>query len=252
MPFFETDAAPSTDGRLTADPRTSGTGEGVSPGLQPLDPGKPTDGLIYIPTSYSANEPAPFAMTLHGAGGEAEKAIRLLLPFADEAGIVLLSPKARERTWDVILGGLGPDVKFIDTALKSAFAKLNLDRRRMAVQGFSDGASYALSLGLTNGDLFTHVLALSPGFIAGGERRGKPEVFIAHGTRDQVLPIDRTSRRIVPGLEDDGYSVEYVEFPGATNADQGLRSNRSAGGSAPRTRSPQRPAGDVRRRPFGG
>jgi predicted esterase len=34
----------------------------------------------------------------------------------------------------------------------------------LAVSGFSDGASYALSIGPANGDLFTHVMAFSPGF----------------------------------------------------------------------------------------
>jgi poly(3-hydroxybutyrate) depolymerase len=40
-----------------------------------------------------------------------------------------------------------------------------VDPQRICVSGFSDGASYALSLGLANGDLFTHVAAFSPGFM---------------------------------------------------------------------------------------
>jgi phospholipase/carboxylesterase len=35
----------------------------------------------------------------------------------------------------------------------------------VALGGFSDGASYALSLDLTNGDLFASLIAFSPGFI---------------------------------------------------------------------------------------
>ena len=80
--------------------------------------------------------------------------------------------------------------------------------------GFSDGASYALSLGLTNGDLFTHVLAFSPGFMAPRKRRGKPRLFLSHGTRDRVLPIDPCSRRIVPQVRRAGYDVTYREFDG--------------------------------------
>jgi phospholipase/carboxylesterase len=44
--------------------------------------------------------------------------------------------------------------------------------------------------------------------------RGKPRVFVSHGTQDQVLPIDDTSRRIVPGLKARGYDVTYREFEG--------------------------------------
>ena len=58
------------------------------------------------------------------------------------------------------------------------------------------GASYALSVGLTNGDLFSDILAFSPGFMAPAVRHGAPNIFISHGTQDTVLPIDRCSRRI--------------------------------------------------------
>ena len=82
------------------------------------------------------------------------------------------------------------------------------------VGGFSDGASYALSLGITNGDLFTHVLAFSPGFVAPAGQTGAPRIFVSHGTRDGVLPIDRCSRSIVPELKRGGYDVLYREFDG--------------------------------------
>ncbi len=114
----------------------------------------------------------------------------------------------------MLVGSYGPDVRFLDRALEQAFGRLAVDEGRLAVGGFSDGASYALSLGLTNGDLFTHVIAFSPGFSAPAERRGEPPIFVSHGTRDEVLPIGRASRRIVPRLEREGYEVTYREFDG--------------------------------------
>jgi len=94
------------------------------------------------------------------------------------------------------------------------FAQYSIDTKRVAVAGFSDGASYALSLGITNGDFFTHVLAFSPGFAVPAARRGNPRIFLSHGTEDEILPIDRTSRRLVPQLRQAGFTVEYVEFDG--------------------------------------
>jgi phospholipase/carboxylesterase len=44
--------------------------------------------------------------------------------------------------------------------------------------------------------------------------KGRPRVFISHGTRDPVLPIENCSRRIVPRLEQAGYEVSYHEFDG--------------------------------------
>jgi phospholipase/carboxylesterase len=114
----------------------------------------------------------------------------------------------------VILGGYGPDVAFVDRALAAAFARCAVDPARLAVAGFSDGASYALSLGITNGDLFGQVMAFSPGFAAPAGQHGRPRFFVSHGTGDEVLPIDRTSRQVVPRLERAGYDVTYREFDG--------------------------------------
>ena len=84
----------------------------------------------------------------------------------------------------------------------------------MAVEGFSDGASYALGLGLANGDLFRRIVAFSPGYVPGFTAEGHPTVFVSHGTGDEVLPIDRCSRRIVPALQRRRYDVTYREFEG--------------------------------------
>jgi predicted esterase len=153
-------------------------------------------------------------LLLHGAGGDARRTVGLLQSFADRFGFILLVPDSRAVTWDVIKGGYGPDVAFIERALEQTLGRYNIDPARFAVGGFSDGASYALSLGATNGDLFTHVVAFSPGFMAPASQQGSPALYISHGTRDRVLPIDSCSRRIVPRVKAAGYSVFYREFDG--------------------------------------
>lgn len=50
--------------------------------------------------------------------------------------------------------------------------------------------------------------------MAPGEPVSSPSIFISHGTDDGVLPIDATSRKVVPRLKEAGYDVNYVEFPG--------------------------------------
>ena len=58
-------------------------------------------------------------------------------------------------------------------------------------------------------------MAFSPGFVAqAGPPAGTPRVFVSHGRDDAVLPIARTSRRLVPALRAAGYSVRYEEFDG--------------------------------------
>jgi phospholipase/carboxylesterase len=199
-------------GRLAARPRPAT--ESGPLGLQPLGLDDRRDGLIYVPVGYQADRPAPLVVMLHGAGGSAQGGLRPLQDRADEAGSILLAVDSRQRSWDVIVGGYGPDVAFIDRALTRTFARYAVDAARIAVEGFSDGASYALSIGITNGDLFTHVMAFSPGFCWPGDEQGSPRLFVSHGTGDEVLPIDACSRRIVPRLERAGYDVRYHEFDG--------------------------------------
>jgi predicted esterase len=172
------------------------------------------DGLLYVPAAYDANRPAPLAVMLHGAGGSAQHGLALLRQFADAAGLLLLAPVSRRQTWDVLLGGYGPDISFMNLALAQTFDRYAVDPARLAIGGFSDGASYALSVGITNGDLFTHVIAFSPGFMAPASQHGAPRLFISHGTHDEVLPINRCSRRIVPQVQAAGYDVLYQEFDG--------------------------------------
>lgn len=193
-----------------------------APGLHRLGPEDDRDGLLLVPSGYAASQPAPLAVMLHGAGGNAQHGLSYVFDFAETAGLILLSPESRGQTWDVIMGGYGPDVQLIDRLLDETFTRYAVDPHRLAIGGFSDGASYALSLGLINGDLFTHILAFAPGFMAPREMRGAPRIFISHGTKDSVLSIDRCSRRIVPRLQAAGYDVDYHEFDGGHTVPAGI------------------------------
>ena len=206
--------AAAGDGRLRARPGPV-TGEAEPErGLQRLGLAAERDGLLYVPAGYTPARPSPLVVMLHGARQEARNSIAPLLRYAERFGLILLAPDSRGPTWDRVRGHFGPDVAFIDGALALVFGRYAIDPNRLAVGGFSDGASYALSLGITNGDLFTDVLAFSPGFVAPAAGRGRPRLFIAHGRWDTVLPIDRCSRKIVPRLERAGYAVHYREFWG--------------------------------------
>ncbi|MBW4563470.1 MAG: phospholipase [Mojavia pulchra JT2-VF2] len=172
------------------------------------------DALLYVPKSYQPDKPAPLMLMLHGAGGNAYGGLAPFLHLADAAGLILLAPASRFNTWDLLYGEYGADIAFIDRALTQTFSRYAVDPTRIGVEGFSDGASYALSVGITNGDLFTHVIAFSPGFMAPQKRHGEPRIFISHGKWDNVLSIDRCSRKIAPQLQRTNYDVVYQEFNG--------------------------------------
>ena len=182
-------------------------------GERPLtDTGGRLLALTYVPEPLDAG-PYRLVVLLHGAGGSARQGLRLMLTVAQSRRLLLVAPKSAAATWDLISSGFGPDVRRLDQVLSEVLGGYPVDR--MSIGGFSDGASYALTLGVTNGDLFDSVLAFSPGFAAPTVTHGRPRVFISHGDEDRVLPIDRCSRPLVRRLRRSGYDVTYEEFHGA-------------------------------------
>jgi phospholipase/carboxylesterase len=172
------------------------------------------DGVLYLPSGRQSQQRSPLLLVLHGATGSGRQAIHRLERLAEDRKVILVAPDSRDYTWDIVLGGFGPDVEFLDRALAQAFSLRAVDPARVAIGGFSDGASYALSLGLANGDLFSRVVAFSPGFMADVPRLGSPRLFVSHGTRDEILPIETCGRRIVNDARRLGYDVRFMEFDG--------------------------------------
>ena len=180
------------------------------PGVSALDVGPGAEVLLAVPAGEQ--EPRPLLVFFHGAGGSAADGLRAVADLALARGVAVLAPTSAAATWDLIAGGLGRDVAVLDAALAQAFQRLPVSR--VALAGFSDGGSYALSLGVANGDLAEAVLAFSPGFVAAPGRFGRARFWISHGTQDTVLPVERCGRRVAGNLRDAGYDVTYEEFTG--------------------------------------
>ncbi len=200
------------DGRLKASLR-----RGVktsAPARSPLGLGDRRDGILQLPATLPSG-PMPLLVLLHGAGGSAERQLARFGTIPSDNGVAVLAIDSRGPTWDVILGaGFGPDVEFIDRALEKVFGLVSIDPKRLVIGGFSDGASYAVSLGLINGDLFPRIAALSVGFLVPAKVEGKPRVFMSHGTSDEILPIAQCGRVVEADLRKRGYDVTFREFAG--------------------------------------
>lgn len=180
------------------------------PGVSRLDLGPGAEVLLAVPPGDPV--PRPLLVFFHGAGGTAEQSLAVVGELATARGVLVLAPTSAGSTWDLIAGGLERDVAVLDAALAEVFATCAVSR--VALAGFSDGGSYALSIGVANGDLAGEVLAFSPGFVSSPGRYGRPRFWISHGTQDRVLPVDRCGRRVSAELLADGYEVTYEEFAG--------------------------------------
>ena len=168
---------------------------------------------VCVPSTLPAG-PVPVMVLLHGATSNPLPALALVQDEAERRRFVVVAPKSVGTTWDVIHGAFGPDVAALDHLLAAVFDHVPADPRRLAIAGFSDGASYALTLGLANGVLFPSILAFSPGFFVPARRQGWPAIFVSHGRRDPVLPVDQCGRRVVDALRMAQYDVAYHEFDG--------------------------------------
>jgi phospholipase/carboxylesterase len=200
------------DGRIRARPQAS-TKTTLPAGQHALKLFGSRDGVIQIPAA-AATQPVPLLLLLHGAGGAGSRMTARLGSIPVDAGVAVLAPDSRDQTWDAVRGSYDVDVDFLDRALVKVFGQVAIDPKRVAVGGFSDGATYAVSLGLINGDLFNQIVAFSPGFVVPGRPAGKPRVFISHGTRDEILPIAQCGRRIAAELRANQYDVTFREFVG--------------------------------------
>jgi phospholipase/carboxylesterase len=204
-------AADAQDARIKARPRPESAPPVAGDHALNLDISR--DAVLHVPPN-AGRGPIPLIVLLHGAGNSGGGILRRLGAAADTAGVAVLAPDSRGSTWDAVRSRFGPDVAFLNRALERVFGMIAVDPARVGVGGFSDGATYGLSLGLVNGSLFRTIVAFSPGFLVEGPAEGRPRCFVSHGTRDDILPIERCSRVIVPLLRQRGHEVIFREFNG--------------------------------------
>ena len=181
------------------------------------------EALVRVPQGDETGHPSAMVLLLHGAGGDARAGLGLLEEHADDAGLLLVAPSSLAATWDGVLGRVGSDGDAIDALMDEVVSRHSVDPAAVAVAGFSDGASYALGLALGDGDRFRHVVAFSPGFVAGDTRHGRPRVLVSHGRGDRVLPIDRCGRPVARRMAEQGYDVTFLEFDGGHTVPDPIR-----------------------------
>jgi phospholipase/carboxylesterase len=186
----------------------------LPPGRHDLGLFESRDYALIVPTGIDPALPTPLMVLFHGGGGSAEKILPVMQTHAETHKFLLLVPQSLMPTWDIVIAGNGPDRERLDLALTQVAARFTLNPERFAFAGHSDGGSYALSNGLCNGDIVTHILAFSAGFMTVLAQEGAPFVFIAHGSKDEQTPVQTAGRAHATRLHSAGYDVTYIEYDG--------------------------------------
>jgi phospholipase/carboxylesterase len=192
----------------------------------------PDGAVAYIPVSAGAHP--PLLVLLHGAGHQQLKILESFEDEADKRGIVLLAPDSRGPTWDVVRTAeespsvesplaqelahrfsASADGRRVEAAIANLGKIIPIDRAHSVLAGFSDGATFALGMGMSRDHPFSSVIAWSPGIAIESSHpaRGR-RVFISHGRQDPVLRFDITCGEIVPMLEEEGARVTFLPFNG--------------------------------------
>ena len=224
-------AARSPEMNLAAD----AAAPAATPGVQKLG----ESAFFYRPAAIS-NSPRPLIVLFHGAGMSARDFLDGVRAEADRCSCLLLSVQSAGATWDTIglVGAaskngmaardqlFGADTGRVEQALSVALRAADADRRAVVLAGFSDGASYALSLGLANPAIVGGVIAFAPGFhLEPAAINPRQRLFIAHSPTDKILSFERTRNDTVASLRKAGFDLEFRTFGGGHRVDRALLSD---------------------------
>ena len=201
--------------------------------------------FAYLPKGLTG-APAPLLIAFYGAGGQASDVLESFRADADRDGFVLLIPTAKGATWDMIVDlqsriGIemkvtpryGRDLKALDRALADVFARVAIDPARIGMMGFSNGATYALSVGTANPQLVSTVIAFSPGPAFLGKSGPTQRIFISHGEQDQALPYSYT-RGVVARIRVRNIPLMFESFKGGHTVPRDIRAKGLAFFAAPK------------------
>ncbi|HWP57998.1 MAG TPA: alpha/beta hydrolase-fold protein [Candidatus Acidoferrales bacterium] len=178
--------------------------------------------------------PHPTILALHGWGANALDLLglaphlcggRFLVICPQGTIAVPVGPELVGYGWFPLRLGGPPDIPAIVEARESVEAffdqcvkRYPIDANKVVVLGFSQGGALSYVLGLNRPERFAAVVAIStwlPEELVRREffmeRRAKPAVLVQHGSRDELVDVDR-ARESVEKLRELKLPVTYREY----------------------------------------
>ncbi len=174
--------------------------------------------VLFVPHAYTANEPVPLILFLHGMGesgtdghkpaevglGPAIRQVEETFPF------VAIFPQSQLRTWQAG----SPDANRALAILAATQKAYNIDAKRLYLTGLSMGGFGTWSLAARHPTTWA---AIAP-VCGGGDPRWAEALravpcWAFHGDADRVVPVEH-SRRMVEALAAVGAAPRYTELAG--------------------------------------
>jgi len=174
----------------------------------------PHRAVLLTPETIDPGTRLPLFTVFHGAGRQDELLVRTFREEPERRQALFLIPRSFDPTWDLIAGRGQADLEFLEWAWDLIYRRYPVDRDRQVLVGYSDGASYALSMALSNPGFFDAVLCWAAGFVvvdraAVGRPGRRPRVYLEHGTHDELFPFEQIAVPMCENLRAAGCEVEF-------------------------------------------
>jgi predicted peptidase len=175
------------------------------------------DYAIYIPEGYSPPTPVPLILALHfgvggrdAAGAGAAVVQSLIGPAFADFGAIIVAPDSVRGNW-----GSPENEKAVTALLDFVLARYAIDKKKIAVTGFSMGGTGSWQLAEKFPDRFSAAIPVAgrPPASASGWRL---PVLAVHSRDDQVAPFGPTEARIAE-LQNAGVNAKLIPLAGITH-----------------------------------
>ena len=174
---------------------------------------------LFVPPSAPAAA-APLLVLLHGSYGTGAGIVGAWTTIAEQEGIVLVGPDAREReAWQL----RADSPQFIRALIDDVAVKHPIDRARIYLFGNSGGAVYALTLSMLESQLFAATAVHAGAWRGRNEFRAVPyaqrkiPIAIFIGDKDEYFPLFAV-RKTQSALEQAGHPVSVTVIPGHSHS----------------------------------
>lgn len=145
---------------------------------------------LHIPAGLPSGA-APLVISIHGLNSNAaqQESISQFSSLADQNGFIAAYPEGVDAKWR-FAGKSDADVNFIAGVIDDVAKRHAVDRKKVMVNGISNGAQMSWRMACDRADLFSVAGFVSGGYPNACPGKAHPPTIIFHGTADKVLPYD--------------------------------------------------------------
>ena len=137
-----------------------------------------------------------------------------MFPIAEEYGVALLTLDARHNTWDGIDSPFGPDIRFIDAALRYTFQRVPSIRRASPWAAYRTAACTRCQSARSMATC-SHIWLPSHQATSSAGAAGRQAAYLSRPWHSrQRYSLTGSRMRLLPQLRQAGYDVTYYEFDG--------------------------------------